>query len=390
MPWTDNSDPGGRPGPKPGPKSGGKPGHHGPWGAPTPSNDPGEPAAAPSPRRPRGEGPKRGAPPPEDLLALLRRLRRRMDQELAALAPHLGRRVIPILMLLAVAVWALSGVYQVPDGQTAVVLRFGAFDGTAGPGWRYHLPTPIEAAHLLPTTTVVQTNVGGAGPPKNSLMLTGDGDIVSLAFGVQWRIADPAKYLFNIGDGDETVRAVGESVMRQLIGRTKAGDLQGAAKAKIEADAASAIQAALDGYGAGVRIVSVQMQTVDPPAAVLSDSQSPQNAEQDAQTAINQGNAYAARAVDDAKTAAAEKTRGAQAYSAQTIQAARAEADAFNAELAQYQRDPAYTRERLYLDTMQRILARSKTVVVDARGTNAPLVLPADSGAHPQPPEPKP
>jgi len=389
MPWTDNSDPGGRGGSKPPPKPGGKPGHHGPWGAPTPSNDRGEPPTQ-ADRRPAR--PKRNAPPPpppDDLVVLLRRLARRLEQELAALRAGFGRWLIPSLVVAAIGAWMLTGFYVVQRNQEAMVMRLGALSRTAGPGLRYHLPYPIETVVPLPVGALNQTSIGnGAGPLKEGLMLTGDGSIINIGFAVQWRIVDPAKYLFAVRDAQDALRAVSESAMRQAVGRARYADLQGPAKAKVESDAAAAIQAALDRYGAGVQLISVRIETADAPPAVASDA-SPEAATQDAQTAINQANAYATHAIDAAKEQAAEKTRGAQAYRTQAIAAARTEADAFNAELAQVQRDPS-ARERLYIDTMQRILQRSKTIVVDARGTNAPLVLPADSGAQPQPQAPQP
>jgi membrane protease subunit HflK len=375
MPWSDNSDSGVKPGQKPG----GKPG---PWGAPPPSPGPRDEEQS-EPNRPRGEGPRRAGPPPsppDDLVALWRRLRKRFEAEFGAMGPGAGRRLIPALIGAAIGFWMLSGFYDVQANQEGVVTTFGAYSRTAGPGWHYHLPVPIEHVEQIPVTTVNQTNIGSrtGDLPKESLMLTGDENIVDVAFSVQWRIDDAGRYLFDIKDQDETIKAVAESAMREVVGRSTLTDVIATGKAKVEAQSAALMQKILDQYGAGVTVVSVQIASANPPAEVVPDFQAVQSAAQDAQSAINQATAYSNKVVNEAKGTAAQKERAAEAYRQQVIAQAQGQTDAFNAVYAQYRRAPAVTRERLYLETMERVLGKSAKVIVDAKGATAPIILPPD------------
>jgi membrane protease subunit HflK len=386
MPWSDNSEPGSKPGQKPGPKPG-------PWGAPPPpanggprDEDQGDAG------RPRGEGPRRPGPPPpsppDDLTALWRRIRQRFEQEFGAMGPGIGRRLIPALLAAVVGLWLLSGFYDVQANQEGVVTTFGAYSRTAGPGWHYHLPTPIERVEQIPVTTVNQTNIGSKSGdlPKESLMLTGDENIVDVAFSVQWRIDDAGRYLFDIKDQDDTIKAVAESAMREVVGRSTLTDVIATGKAKVEAQSAVLMQKILDQYGAGVTVVSVQIASANPPAEVVPDFQAVQSAAQDAQSAINQATAYSNKVVNEAKGTAAQKERAAEGYRQQVIAQAQGQSDAFNAVYDQYRRAPGVTRERLYLETMERVLGKSAKVIVDAKGATAPIILPPDAFRPRNPP----
>ena len=385
MPWSDNSEPGSKPGQKPGPKPG-------PWGAPPPpanggprDEDQGDAG------RPRGEGPRRSGPPPsppDDLMALWRRIRQRFEQEFGAMGPGIGRRLIPALLAAVVGLWLLSGFYDVQANQEGVVTTFGAYSRTAGPGWHYHLPTPVERVEQIPVTTVNQTNIGSKSGdlPKESLMLTGDENIVDVAFSVQWRIDDAGRYLFDIKDQDDTIKAVAESAMREVVGRSTLTDVIATGKAKVEAQSAVLMQKILDQYGAGVTVVSVQIASANPPAEVVPDFQAVQSAAQDAQSAINQATAYSNKVVNEAKGTAAQKERAAEGYRQQVIAQAQGQSDAFNAVYDQYRRAPGVTRERLYLETMERVLGKSAKVIVDAKGATAPIILPPDAFRPRNPP----
>jgi modulator of FtsH protease HflK len=385
MPWSDNSEPGSKPGQKPGPKPG-------PWGAPPPpANGPREDDQGDA-GRPRGEAPRRPGPPPsppDDLMALWRRIRQRFEQEFGAMGPGIGRRLVPALLAAVVGLWLVSGFYDVQANQEGVVTTFGAYSRTAGPGWHYHLPTPIERVEQIPVTTVNQTNIGSKSGdlPKESLMLTGDENIVDVAFSVQWRIDDAGRYLFDIKDQDDTIKAVAESAMREVVGRSTLTDVIATGKAKVEAQSAVLMQKILDQYGAGVTVVSVQIASANPPAEVVPDFQAVQSAAQDAQSAINQATAYSNKVVNEAKGTAAQKERAAEGYRQQVIAQAQGQSDAFNAVYDQYRRAPAVTRERLYLETMERVLGKSSKVIVDAKGATAPIILPPDA-FRPRSPQP--
>jgi membrane protease subunit HflK len=401
MPWSDNSDTGAKPGQKPGAKPGPK---QGPWGAAPPSagglGEDRDGQGGPRGDGPRGGGPRRpGTPPspPDDLIALWRRVRKRLEDEFGVMGPGLWRRLLPALGAAIVGLWLLSGFYGVAADQEGVVTTFGAYSRTAGPGWHYHLPAPIERVEQIPVTTVNQTNIGSkAGDlPKESLMLTGDENIVDVAFSVQWRIDNPGRYLFDIKDQDDTIKAVAESAMREVVGRSTLTDVIATGKAKVEAQSAALMQKILDSYGAGVSVVSVQIASANPPAEVAPDFQAVQSASQDAQSAINQATAYSNKVVNEAKGTAAQKELAAQGYRQQVIAEAQGEADAFNSVDAQYRRAPGVTRERLYLETMERVLGKSAKVIVDAKGASAPIILPPDvfrprSADASQPPQPAP
>ena len=392
MPWSDNSDQGGRPGQKPGPK-------HGPWGAPPPPANRDDP---PDPERSRGDGPRRPVPPPpEDLLILWRRLRRWLEAELIALRPAMNRRMAAAFAMGLVVLWGLSGFYAVQADQEGVVTTFGAFSRTAGPGLHYHLPMPIEQVQRVPVTAISQISVGARSGdlPKESLMLTGDQNIVSVGVAVQWRITDARKFLFTVTAPEETIAAVADSAMREAVGRATLADVLAGGQSRVAADAAAQTQKTLDRYGLGVNVVSVQIASANPPDEVELDAQAAQNASQDAQSAINQANIYSAQTLAAARAMAAQKAQAAETYRTQAVAEAQGQADAFNAVYAQYQQAPDLTRQQLYLQTMQRVLSKATKIIVDARGGAAPLMLPpdvfrprtpagTDSGAPAQQPQP--
>jgi membrane protease subunit HflK len=321
-------------------------------------------------------------------------VRRRLETEFGVVGPALWRRLIPALAAVIVGLWLLSGFYGVHADQEGVVTTFGAYSRTAGPGWHYHLPRPIERVEQIPVTTVNQTNIGSKSGdlPKESLMLTGDENIVDVAFSVQWRIDDAGRYLFDIKDQDDTIKAVAESAMREVVGRSTLTDVIATGKAKVEAQSAALMQKILDGYGAGVTVVSVQIASANPPAEVVPDFQAVASARQQADSAVNEADAYRNRVVNEAKGDAAKITQEAEGYRSQTVLEAEGDAARFNQVYEQYRRAPAVTRERLYLETMERVLSKSNKVIVDARGASAPIILPPDAfrpksaAPPPQPP----
>ncbi len=389
MPWSDNSDPGGKPGQKPGPR-------HGPWGAAPPAAGREEPPANDRHRsgRPRRQAPP---PPPEDLIVIWRRVRRWAEHEFQVLGPHFNRRLIPLAVGAALAIWGLSGFYDVQAGQQGVVTTFGAYSRTTSPGWGYHLPTPIEAVDQVPVSALKETAIGSkAGDlPNEGLMLTADQNIVDLDMSLAWRVNDPRKFLFDIKDPEETIRAAGVSAMRLIVAGANLSDLTGSAKARIELEAAQATQKVLDRYGAGVTGVSMQIAAVTPPPAVAMDAHTVFAAQQDAQAAVDQANADADKMLADAKSQAAQQITAANGYKAKVITEAQGQADAFNNVDQQYRQAPAVIREQLYLQTMEQVLSRSSKVVVDAGG--APVVLPSDifhshsqdASARRRPPRPR-
>ena len=282
----------------------------------------------------------------------------------------------------AFAAWALSGLYIVQPNQEAVVTRFGAYTRSEGPGLRYHLPGPIEAVEKVAVTDLKALNVGGANAtdvPEESLMLTGDENIVDLNFTVQWRIADAASYIFRLTDTDAAVKMVAESAMREVVGKTPVQSILSTGRGQVQAQVAELMQRTLDSWGAGVSVVEVQIREANPPQEVIAAFRDVNNAGQDAEAAVNEANTYRNRVINEARGDAARITQAAVAYREQVIREAQGEAERFAAIEAEYRRAPGVTRQRLYTETMERVLRNSNKVVIDTpAGGTAPIVLPPD------------
>ena len=388
MPWNDNSNPG-------------------PWGAPPPGGGDRDTG----PKRPSGDGPTRpggpggpggprrpNGPPQPDLNELSRRLNERLQ---AFFGGPDGVRpgAIAAVVGVAVAAWALTGAYVVQPNEQAIVTTFGAYSRSAGPGLRYHLPAPFEDVEKVQVTSLRRIDVGGvagAEMPQESLMLTGDENIVDLNFSVQWRVADAAKYLFNLKDPDEAVKAVAESAMREVVGRTELTPILTNGRGQVQIQTAELMQKMLDAYGAGVNVVEVQIRSANPPKDVVPAYQDLARAGQDAQSAINDANTYRNRVVNEAKGDASRIVQSSQGYREQSVLTAKGDASRFAQVYGEYKRAPAVTRERLYLETMEKVLGRSNKVIVDGKGTTAPVILPPDvfrprgDAAQPAPPPAQP
>jgi membrane protease subunit HflK len=279
------------------------------------------------------------------------------------------------------ALWALSGVYIVQPNEQAVVTTFGAYSRSEGPGLRYHIPFPIEGVEKVAVTTLNRTDVGASGEneaPAESLMLTGDEQIVDLNFSVTWRISDPAKYLFSIRDPNRALKNVAESAMREVVGRIPLQPIISTERGQVQQRTAELMQEVLDSWGTGISVVEVQIRSADPPQEVAADFREVNNAVQDADSKKNEADTYANRVVNEAKGDAARIIEGAQAYREQAEREAKGEAARFDQLYAEYRRAPGVTRERLYIETMQRILQNTNKVVIDAKGATAPIILPPD------------
>jgi membrane protease subunit HflK len=262
-----------------------------------------------------------------------------------------------------------------------VVTTFGAFTDSTGPGIRYHLPTPIQAVEKVSVTSLNRLDVGGsaaADSPEESLMLTGDENIVDLDFSVTWRVADPAKYIFTVRDPETAVKAVAESAMREVVGKTQLQSVLTRGRGQVQTQAAELMQHTFDSWGAGVTVVEVQIRSANPPQEVVAAFREVANAGQGAESAINEANTYRNRVVNEAKGDGAKLIQSAQGYREQSVREAAGDAARFNQIYSEYRPAPGVTRDRLYIETMQRVLAKSNKVVVDGKGTSAPIILPPD------------
>jgi membrane protease subunit HflK len=279
------------------------------------------------------------------------------------------------------ALWALSGVYFVQPNEQAVVTTFGRYSRSETPGLRYHLPAPIERVERVQVTSLNRIDIGGASGadiPEESLMLTGDENIVDLDFSVTWRVADAPRYVFTLREPEEAVKAVAESAMREVVGKSPLQQILTVGRGQVQTQAAELMQKTLDSWGAGVIVVEVQIRVANPPPEVIPAFRAIANANQDAESAINEANTYRNRVVNEAKGDAARLIQSAQGYREQAVREAAGEASRFSQIQAEYSRAPGVTRDRLYLETMSRVLAKSNKVIIDGKGASAPIILPPD------------
>lgn len=291
---------------------------------------------------------------------------------------------ILLILVAALAIWGLSGFFRVQPDELGVVLRFGKYVRDEGPGLRYHLPYPIETV-LLPkalrvstisigTATVVDSSRRARSSrsiPEESLMLTGDENIVDVDFAVLWRIKPngAGDFLFNIQNPEGTVKAVAESAMRDVIGRSEIQPILTGARSNIENAVQEMMQKILDGYGSGIQVQQVQLQKVDPPQQVIDSFRDVQAARADFERLQNEAQTYANRVIPDARGRASQIIQNAEGYKEQAVAEAKGQSARFLKVYDEYKKAPGVTRERIYLETMERILGGSEKLVMDSGGS---------------------
>ena len=340
--------------------------------------------------RPGGRGPWGGGssgPQPPDLEELLKRSQDRLRRILPG--GGFGKSGLLVAFLIALVVWLASGIYTVHNSEQGVVLRFGKFVALTTPGINYHLPWPIESVLTPQVTQPIQIDIGyrrgtdfeetgnAADVPEESLMLTGDENIVDIGFTVFWIINDAPAYEFNIQDTDGAVKAVAESAMREVVGRNQIALIQTVNRESIQEEVRKLMQQILDSYGAGVTITQVKMQKVDPPAQVIDSYRDVQAARTDLERMRNEAQAYANKVVPEARGEAARIIQQAEGYKQQVIAEAQGEAKRFLSVYEQYKKAPEVTRRRIYLETMQGVLSGMNKVIVEKNGVVPYLPLPA-------------
>jgi modulator of FtsH protease HflK len=356
-------------------------------------------------RGPWGQGPQQpgGGSTPPDLEELLRRSQDKLRRVLPG--GNLGGRGFVLILIAAVAFWGLSGFFRVQPDELGVVMRFGKYTRDARPGLNYHLPYPVESVLLPKVTRVNRIDIGmrlvedlrrGStvrDVPEESLMLTGDENIVDVDFSVFWVIkpAGAAEYLFNIQMPEGTVKAVAESAMREIVGRSDIQPILTGARQNIETRVQELMQKILNDYGAGIQVTQVQLQKVDPPSQVIDSFRDVQAARADLERAQNEAQTYANRVVPEARGRAAQITQSAEAYREQTVAEARGQTARFLSVYEEYKKAPEVTRQRMYLETMERLLGSNQTIILDSGGAGSGVVpfLPLDQFIRPQQPQPK-
>jgi membrane protease subunit HflK len=303
-------------------------------------------------------------------------------------AHHYGAAMgggLAIAILLVLAIWLASGFYIVDEGRRGVVLRFGKYLETTMPGARWHMPYPVESVQVVDVASVRPVEVGYRGNTKNkqpqeAQMLTDDENIVDVQFAVQYNIKSPEDYLFNNKDPDENVRQAAESSIREVVGKSKMDFVLSAGRTEVAADVKKLMQQILDRYKTGILVTSVNLQNTQAPDPVLPAFEDVVRAQQDLQRFKNEGQAYANDVVPKARGVSARLMEEANGYRQSVIANAQGDASRFKQILAEYERAPAVTRERMYLDAMQRILSSTSKILVDTKagGGQSLIYLPLD------------
>jgi membrane protease subunit HflK len=295
---------------------------------------------------------------------------------------HLPLGGAGMLVALVVVIWLASGFYIVDEGRRGVVTRFGKYTETTQPGPRWHLPFPIETVELVEFSQVKTIEIGYRNTPKNKIdkeavMLTDDENIIDIQFAVQYNLKSAEDYVFNNRRPDQIVAYVAESAIREVVGKSKMDFALYEGREQIAKQTEQLMQQNLDRYGTGVFVQKVTLQNVQPPDKVQAAFDDAVKAGQDRERLKNEGQAYANDVVPRARGNAARLLEEANGYRTEVEQRAQGDAERFNRILVEYQKAPAVTRDRLYIDMMQTVLGNSSKVLVDQKSGSL-LYLPLD------------
>ena len=293
---------------------------------------------------------------------------------------------LPIILVVSILIvlWGLSGLYRVLPDEQGVVLRFGKFTSTTQPGLNYHIPYPVETV-LTPKVTKVNrmdigfrserdtgfgSSTGVADVSEESLMLTGDENIVNIDFSVFWVIKDAGKFLFKIQDPSTVVKAASETAMREVIAKSNIQSILTEGRSKIEIETQEIIQSILDEYESGIQITQVQTQKADPPDQVIDAFRDVQAARADMERSKNEAEAYRNDVIPRARGEAARILQAAEAYKKEVVAKAEGEASRFIAIYNEYAQAKVVTQERMYLETMEKVLADIDKVIIDKNASS--------------------
>lgn len=375
MPWNDSAGgPGNGGGDKPGSGPGGNP-----WGT--------------NPRPNWGQTPRGGGAggPGADLEDMMRKMQERFRGSAGGDDRSRFGRGAGILGAIVFAGWLASGVYVVNEGEQGVVTTFGKFASIANPGLGAHLPWPVQSIRVVPVSLQRQAEIGqrnGKSYREESSMLTRDQSIVDVNFIVQWRVKDIKSFVFNVRAPEELVFAVAESAMREVVGQRDLDQIITTQRSDVQLATLELMQRTLDSYQVGVEIAQVQLQSAAAPAEVIDAFNDVLRAEQEAEATINEANSYRNQIVPQARGDAQKQLQDASAYSEQVVREAKGEAARFNQIYEQYRLNPRVTRQRLYLETVERVYGGANKVIVDGKAGSLNY-LPLDRllGTKPAAPE---
>jgi len=327
---------------------------------------------------PWGQGPSGGGNQGPDLEQILRQGQDRLKKAMPGGGGGIGGGVIALIVLAVLAFVGFQGfTTRVQPDEVGVVLRFGEFDRQLPPGLNFRLPYPVETVYKPKVTRVNRETVGFRGEvsgtttsvarevPEESLMLTGDENIVDINSVIFWRINNAEDFLFNIQQPEQTVKDVAESALREVAGESRLQPLLTRSRQETETAVQDLMQTTLDEYESGILITQVQLQKVDPPSQVIDAFRDVQAARADEERIQNEASAYANTVVPEARGEAAKITEAAEAYKAQTVAEAQGQAQRFISIYEQYAIAPEVTRRRMFLETMERIFAGTEKIIID-------------------------
>lgn len=292
----------------------------------------------------------------------------------------IGNAVVALVLLALLGVWVYTGFYQLQPGEAAVILRFGEHAYTeVDEGLRWHWPSPIETEERVRIGSIRRAEFGAPidpekiaesgeekeAPTREASMQTSDNNIVHLEFVVRYRIRDAFRALYRIGDRGRVLRDGAQGAMREVVGRTPIDGVLSEQRGEVEAEAAEILQRVLDEYEAGIQVVSVQLQEVQPPDAVRDAFDDVIAALQDRSRMVNEAQGYVNEVIPQARGRASEITEEAAGYRDSTVAKARGEAERFRAVLEEYEKAPDVTRTRLYIDAMEEVLPDVEKVIVE-------------------------
>jgi len=325
-----------------------------------------------------GNGSGRGPTPP-DIDEIIKNIQKTIKRFIPGNGTKGGGKPIILGLVILAIIWVASGLYRVSPDEQGVVLRFGKFTSTTQPGLNYHIPYPIETVFTPKVTKVNRIDIGfrsgsdtgfttGGGVadvPEESLMLTGDENIVNIDFSIFWVIKDAGKFLFKIQDPQGTVKAAAETAMREVIAKSKLQSILTEGRSKIEIETQEIAQSLLDEYESGIQITQVQTQKADPPDQVIDAFRDVQAARADMERSKNEAEAYQNDVIPRARGEAAKILQVAEGYKKQVVAKAEGEASRFLAIYNEYVQAKQVTQERMYLETMEKVLADIDKVIID-------------------------
>jgi membrane protease subunit HflK len=330
-------------------------------------------------RNPWGGGNKPDQGPP-DLDEVLRNLQRRLSALFGGSSGGRGTTnaggagrgfSFGTIAVILVVVWALTGFYQVDAAERGLVFRFGKHVETTLPGPRWHLPWPIETKQVVNIQTISSFS-------DKTRMLTADENLVEIDLEVQYRRANPLDYAFNVFEPDETLKEVSESAIREIVGRSTLDNVLESGRQEIVERTKELVQRTLDAYKTGIEVTTVNLQDVKVPSEVKPAQEDAIRAREDRNRSSSEAQAYSNDRIPRARGEAVRRIQDSQAYRSAKVAEAEGDSQRFLKLLAEYERAPAVTRERLYIETLEQVLASSKKVVIDTKGNGNLIYLPID------------